>query len=98
MIDLTNLKEVTSQEEYDEKLNLYTKMLNQLAFNVKKMYGNPTNYIAEFENIIEAMVITGVISLEFANEKRRFLYKQLNSPTKFREWLSNKLDKFKGTK
>ena len=94
MIDLSTLKEVTSEKEYNDRLKHYEKLMKSMVTDVKRMYKNPLGMIEDFENLLSAMVIEGIITLDFANEKRKWFYKELSSPTKFKAWLSNYFDKF----
>lgn len=73
----------------------YKKKLNQITFRFIK---NPTRVnqnLRDLENLLEEMVQLKLITKEEKEKQLKKLYKEMNSPQQFKEWLAKKKDKIK---
>lgn len=92
----TDIKEVTSEDEYWRVHKKYKRKLKKLSLNLKRFMFYPDEYIDEFEKNMSEMLAYGILNIEQVNEYRLQLYNELNYPSKFRNWIYNKMDSVKG--
>lgn len=85
-----DIKEVNSEEEYWIRHKEYNKKLKSLTKDYKKMINFPDEYINEVENCFGEMVAYGVVDLDFVNEHRMKIYKELSNPREFLEWVKDR--------
>ena len=93
--ELKNLKPATTKEEHKFNEKMFGKAINKLTRNVLKLIKSPTAFIEEFEETLKEGVRLKVLTEEQAKKHKEKLYHELNNPTKFKEDVRNKIEKFR---
>lgn len=92
---IDGISEVTSEKEYWDKHKEYNKKIKKLSRDFKLLIYYPEDYIKKFEILLCEMVSYGLVSLEWANSKRKKLYDDLKNPVKYKGWVIKKLEKIR---
>lgn len=88
-------KPVDNEKEYWRVHKIFKREMNKFYKDIFKMFKNPTEYINDFEELLNEGVRIGIIEQEFKEKKMIQLYDELASPSKFKEDVRNKIEKFK---
>lgn len=91
---LKSFEPVESEDDYWEKHEVFKKALGGMYSNIKRLYGNPTKYTDQFEEILNEAIRIKLITEKFANKQRKKLYDSLNSK-KLKQKVKNRIKKKK---
>lgn len=89
------LKRVETENEFWTEFKKYKKKINKLMRKSYKFFGEPKEFIEQFENILAEMVFVGVVTEEWAQGQRERLYRELNKPEEFKDWVDEGKKKIK---
>lgn len=92
--ELKNLKPATTKEEKKFNEKMFKKAIGNTTKNAFKMIKSPTEFINEFEEMLQEGIRIKVLTEEQAKKHKDRLYYELNNPTKFKEDVRNKIEKF----
>lgn len=92
---LKKIPRVKSETEYWNAHKIFKRALTKYTMRLGKMLKSPSDYMKDYEDILNEGVRIGVISEEFAVEKKQHMMKELTSPTRFKADASDLIEKAK---
>lgn len=81
-----------TEEEYWKLHKEYSKKMRKLRNSALKFIKNPHNYFKEFEILLNEMLKDEIVTSEWVQEQKVRFYKEMNSPSEFKDWLGKKKD------
>lgn len=93
--NLNKHKPPKTEEEFDEKYKIWKKKVSKLLRSIKKVAKTPVKYIEEYEQLMKEGAEKHIITTEFADEKIYQMNYELTSPTRFKNDVSEKIEKFR---
>lgn len=94
-IDENILKPIESEKEFWIKNKEYNKKMSKAFKNWKGWLKSPVSMVENIDTLLEEMLFIGLYSDKEIMEQRERLYKELNSPLEFKNWISEHRDNFK---
>jgi hypothetical protein len=80
-------KRVQNEEEYWKEHKKMKKEISNLFRKSYKMLTKPEEFLEKYENMLAKYEFKGVISEEWSQKQRERLYRELNKPEEFKEWV-----------
>ena len=80
-------KRVETEEEYWREHKKMKKAIGKLFRKSYKMLNDPQAFIEKYENLLAEYEFKGVVSPEWSQQQRERLYREMNSPNEFKDWV-----------
>lgn len=91
--EIYNIKKVKTEDEYWKAHKIITDEIKTFTLNVKRLAGNPEQYLNDYHDLMKQAVRIGVLSKADADGYIKKLYDGLSKPSKWKEWVKNKIIK-----
>lgn len=83
------------EKKFKSETKKYKKRIAKLLKNSYKMFNNKLDMLYELELLWQEMEFIGLVDDEWVQYQRERLYRELNNPEEFKQWLSYNKDKLK---
>lgn len=94
-INTNLLKPIESEKEFWIKNKEYNKKMSKAFRNWKGWIKSPVGMVEHIDTLLEEMLFIGLYSEKEIMQQRERLYKEMNSPQEFKNWIADHRDSFK---